>query len=137
MNTETTTETTTENLPALDVPVITGCQAQGDLVVIPADWASVRGCTTDETSRRPLTVHEVVRGEMGRNAHTLAAEPGAATIADVTDPTGLALVAVTVDPGREAQLHHVEHGLNLIGPGAYIIRRQQESTAAGMRLVAD
>lgn len=128
----------TETITGHAIPVLVGLQAQGDLLIIPADTPSLARVIVDETTRRPLTTHEVIRGESGRNAHTLLAAPDAATIADITrDPTGLALVALTVNDGREAQLHHVEHGSNLIGPGDYVIRRQQELTAAGMRQVAD
>ena len=123
-----------------DVPVLTGLQAQGDLLIIPASSPSItRDCRIDWAAMTPLTPagHDVVKGENGRHSHTLHAATGTVSMAPVTDTVGLAIVAVDIPDGSVALLTHVEHGDNLIGPGRYVIRAQQEKSLQAMRRVVD
>ncbi len=129
-----------DHLPAdLEIPVLEGVQAQGDVVVLPRTAAS----KANTSIRRDAEWHSlptdglpVVRGEAGGNTHLLVADPlSVSYTTDLTDRTGLALCAIRVE--TEAWLLHPEHGANGIAAGTYIIRRQREMTAAGWRQVTD
>lgn len=112
------------------VPVSTGLQRQGDVLVLPV------------TSRRPATTpvsragHPVVRGESGGNTHLLLADGDVRFDAVAPSAAGLDLGTLTVAPSATAFLAHPEHGYAGIGPGTYVIRRQREQ-ADELRLVAD
>lgn len=113
----------------VDVPVLTGPQPQGDIIVIPAARL--------DTAPGALVPHAgvpVVRGENGGNTHLLigdgpllwaAGEPGAQTLG-----------VLTVPDHSTAFLLHPEHGAAGVGPGTYVIRRQREQ-ADEIRLVTD
>jgi len=111
------------------IPVLSGLQRQGDVIVIPAAKVTA---TTKVTSAG----HPVVRGEAGGNTHLLLA------IGDVffdTKPVSaqnLVLGVLSVAPDAEAFLAHPEHGYLGIAPGNYEVRRQREQ-ADELRLVAD
>jgi hypothetical protein len=109
-----------------EVPILTGPQAQGDLMIIPvpprktpvAGWQPVR----------PGGI-QLVRGEATGNTHWLHQgfdSPGVRWApADPAD--GLTLGYLHVPDGQSAQLIHTdEHGANGIGPGHYRINRKRE-----------
>ena len=113
-----------------DVPVLTGPQAQGDLIVIPvSDPVDV------EWETLPSNGIQVIRGEAGENTHWLHPgfdSPGVrwAPTAPPPRPTrqaALALGHVLVPEGQSALLIHTdEHGANGIGPGCYAIHRKRQ-----------
>ncbi len=114
-----------------EVPILTGIQRQGDVIVIPQRPGLV-------SAAKPITdAIPVVRGENGGNTHALVAD-GPCTWAarervSATEPD---LGTLTVPEGSGAFLAHPEHGFLGIGPGQYTIRRQVEE-ADKARLVAD
>lgn len=117
----------------VDIPVLTGAQCQGDLIVLPRPGKTA-------TTPIPQTGVEVVRSEAGGNTHSLLSWDGPTCLWD-TDrrggDTGLTLGVLTVPDGATAYLVHTEeHGANGFGPGSYEIRRQREQ-ADIVRLVAD
>jgi len=119
------------------VPVLTGPQAQGDLLVLPV---------ADPGPRRwpviPAAGVQVVHGEATGNTHWLHRgfdSPGVSWCrrGERTDePDDPALPAdeltvgyVQVPAGQSALLIHTdEHGANGIGPGTYAIRRKRQAT---------
>ncbi|WP_328612492.1 hypothetical protein OHS18_24130 [Amycolatopsis sp. NBC_00355] len=117
------------------VPVIDGLQAQGDLIVVPAEMTGI-----DAHGWRPLPEEgvELVRGEDGNNPHTLVAEHGSCRLTTwVNDPEGLAIAMVR--NALPVYLVHPEHGATGIAPGCWVVRRQREA-GFGFRkaiLVAD
>jgi hypothetical protein len=113
-----------------DVPILTGAQAQGDLIVIPVpeptglDWETL-----------PSNGIQVVHGEAGGNTHWL--HPGFDSPGVCWAPTpppprptaqaGLALGHVRVPEGQSALLIHTdEHGANGLGPGTYVLHRKRQ-----------
>lgn len=116
-----------------EVPVITGAQAQGDLIIYPAaPPPSARFMAVGSEG-----VQVVRRGEAAGNTHWLHQgfdSPGV-TWARVDD--GLTIGYVLVPDGQTAQLIHTdEHGANGIGPGCYAINGKREQ-ADTIRRVAD
>jgi hypothetical protein len=109
-----------------EVPVLSGMQRQGDLLIIPARPGKDRGVEV------PGEGVAVIRGEAGGNTHLLVGEafwrpvPG-------NDQT---LGTVTVPDGGTAYLLHPEHGAQGFAPGCYLVRRQREQ-ADEIRMVAD
>lgn len=108
----------------LTIPVVTGLQRQGDVIVVPS---------TANTEGTPIPGDgvAVVRGENGGNTHTLLGDGTWQSAAD-----GLRLGYLTVPDGGVAVLAHPEHGFNRIGTGVYELRRQREQ-ADQIRTVAD
>lgn len=115
--------------PDFEVPVLTGFQRQGDVLVAPSKG-------TAETVV-PESGCPVVRGESGGNTHAIFAD-GPGVLCDVrTATTGdLRVATLSVPAGSAAYLSHPEHGFLGIGPGTYEIRRQREQ-AEELRMVAD
>jgi hypothetical protein len=117
----------------IDVPVLTGAQRQGDVLVLPRPQrAPARGPI-------PAGGVQVVRAEASTNTHALHSWDGICYYeADPTGgDTGLTLGTLTVPDGASAYLVHTEeHGANGIGPGTYELRRQREF-AGEWRRVAD
>lgn len=113
----------------LTIPVLTGMQRQGDVVVIPARGAK------PATTPVPNAGTPVVRGENGGNTHAIV---GAGVFCDVRTATAedLHLATLTVPDGEVAYLMHPEHGANAMGPGTYELRRQREQ-ADELRMVQD
>jgi hypothetical protein len=112
------------------VPILSGPQAQGDLIVIPGKPEEV-----PEVAWQPVPDDgiQVVRGEATGNTHWLHRgfdSPGVRWAAH--DPTdGLTVGYLDVPPGQSAQLIHTdEHGANGIGPGTYRINRKREQVPA-------
>jgi hypothetical protein len=121
------------------IPVVSGePQAQGDLLVLPADGFA-------PAAVRPLpAAGETVLTGRGGNAHCLAAGAGVVC----WEPTGRGrqtLGTLTVAPGAVAYLFHApEHGPRrlseheplAVGTGTYVVRRQREQRDE-IALVAD
>lgn len=102
----------------VDVPVIGGPQAQGDLIVIPAPDL-IPAATPVPKAGVP-----VIRGENGGNTHLLI---GDGPICWDTGRDGAqTLGTLTVPDGSAAFLIHPEHGAAGIAPGTCVIRRQRE-----------
>lgn len=113
------------------VPINTGLQRQGDVLVVPEP----RG--TAATTPVPPTGVPVVRGEAGGNTHAIVAD-GPGVCCDTRDAStrNLTLATLTVPEGSVAYLAHPEHAYTGIGPGTYTLRRQREQ-ADELRIVAD
>lgn len=113
------------------VPVSTGLQRQGDVIVIPAVVAN--RSTANATRAVPQAGVPVVRGEAGGNTHLLLAD---GPVRYDPAPRDLTLGVLTVSDGAVAYLAHPEHGYAGIGPGSYVLRRQREQ-ADEVRVVQD
>lgn len=114
-----------------EVPVLTGTQAQGDLLIVPM------AATRVELAPVPDEGVQVVFGEATGNSHWLHRgfdSPGV-EFARVTD--GQCIAVVRVPEGQSAQLIHTdEHGSNGIGAGLYGIHEKREQ-ADEIRRVTD
>jgi len=120
-----------EHLEAdVSVPVYSGLQAQGDLLIVPAERSGgFTGAT--EVPAAGIAVIEAVGG--GHEHRLFAGAPGTARF----QPSGfdgqdIGYLEVT----GPAYLLHPEHGATGIAPGSYTLRRQREQ-ADEERLVAD
>ena len=113
--------------PELEIPVLSGPQRQGDVLIVP---------THPQEGGVPLGQGvEVVRSEAGSNTHCLHGDGTWLPAPDAA--TGLVQGYLTVPDGGEAYLiHSDEHGAMGIAPGSYEVRRQQE-WAGEWRRVAD
>jgi hypothetical protein len=115
-----------------EIPVLSGPQAQGDLLVLPAEapgggWRTV-----------PPEGIQVIHGEATGNTHWLHAgfESSGVSWLDAADSDlregdadVLTLGYLRVPPGQSALLIHTdEHGANGIGPGRYAINRKRQMT---------
>lgn len=109
-----------------EVPILTGLQRQGDLLVVPARPGKPQG------EPIPADGVAVVRGEAGGNTHLLVGSG----IWHPTPTAGLILGTLTVPRGAQAYLLHPEHGATGVGGGCYTVRRQREM-ADEIRMVAD
>jgi len=114
-----------------EVPILTGPQAQGDLLILPID------STTADLITVPDEGVQVVYGEATGNSHYLHRgfdSPGV-TYARVQD--GQRIAVLSVPDGQNAQLIHTdEHGSAGIGPGLYGIHEKREQ-ADEIRRVTD
>ncbi len=118
---------------ALDIPVITGLQHQGDVSVIPAGM--VKDFREPSAVLRPAGV-AVVRGESGGNTHQLLAAGVVRFDLRTATAQDLTLGSLRVTEGAVAYLDHPEHGNSGIGPGAYVLRRKRTQREEA-ELVAD
>lgn len=109
-----------------EVPLLTGLQRQGDVLIVP-----MRPGLVDGLADIPRSGIAVVKGEAGGNTHLLV---GTGKMA--LRSRGQDLGTLVVKEGESAYLIHPEHGATGIGPGMYTIRRQREM-ADEIRLVAD
>lgn len=120
-----------------EVPVFSGPQTQGDLMIVPADMDTF-DTSTCVTEPVPNSGVQVIRGEVTNNTHWLHRgfdSPGVGW-APVTNDA-LVLGVVMVPNGQTAELIHTdEHGANAMGPGCYVIRGKREM-AEEIRRVAD
>ena len=113
-----------------EVPILTGPQRQGDVLIVPFP-VEHRGELV------PAEGVAVVRGESttGSNSHILDGAPEAYWY-PVNDD-GVELGYLTVPDGSTAYLTHTdEHGCNGIGPGNYVLRGKREQAEVERR-VAD
>lgn len=126
------------------VPVLTGPQAQGDLIIIPVAQAygppnGPRGFVPDwpQGSPVPLEGVQVIHGEATGNTHWLHAGFNSPGVTWHRADAGLVIGVVRVPKDQTAVLVHTdEHGANGIGPGTYEIRQKREQ-ADEVRYVAD
>jgi hypothetical protein len=103
----------------IDIPVLSGMQRQGDVIVLP-----MVGILANTPV--PATGTPVVRGETG-NTHAIYPADGP-VFCDTTagSATKLRVALLTVPDGSTAYRGHPEHGFCGIAPGSYEIRRQRE-----------
>jgi len=125
-------------LADLVVPVLTGPQRQGDVLIVPRPpLGAAEGSTLHPI---PATGVAVVRGEATGNTHLLQPETGCTVLWAphvATDPADVLLGVLSVPGGAVAWLIHTdEHGANGIGPGTYVLRGKREQ-ADELRRVAD
>lgn len=116
-----------QEFPELAVPVLSGTQVQGDVLLL---------AVTRDRGGKPLGRGvEVVRSEAGGNTHVLVGDglwtPNPDAASDLVQGW------LTVPTDAEAFLTHTEeHAVLGIGPGCYEVRRQREF-AGEWRRVAD
>ena len=104
-----------------EVPVLTGPQAQGDLMVVPI------ASTTAELIAVPDTGVQVVFGEATGNSHYLHKGFDSPDVTYARVDHDLCLAVVFIPEGQSAQLIHTdEHGSNGIGAGLYAIHGKRE-----------
>jgi hypothetical protein len=106
------------------VPVLTAAQAQGDLLIVPAE-APAGVCW----QVLPSEGEQVVHGEATGNTHWLHRGFDSPEVrwARSTGEDELVVGYVEVPQGQTALLVHTdEHGANGIGAGSYEIRRKRE-----------
>lgn len=111
-----------------EIPVLSGDQRQGDLIILSSDRPREIGQPV------PAAGVPVIRGEAGGNTHLLVADGPADWLP--SPRAGQELGTVTVPEGSVAYLLHPEHGAQGIAPGSYTIHRQREQ-ADEIRMVAD
>lgn len=116
----------------MSIPILTGMQRQGDVLVVPAAMAAGLEASTPV----PATGVPVVKGENGGNTHALVADGPVFCDVRTASVQNLVLATVTVPEGSTAYLAHPEHGYSGIGPGSYVLRRQREQGDV-QRMVAD
>lgn len=117
-----------------EIPVLSGLQAQGDLLIVPTDADTILDSDPvwREVGRGGVVL---LKGQADGNPHTLVADPDTCRVTfDVTDRDGLALAVVEAQ--EPCWLLHPEHGGTGIAEGRYTVRRQRE-WAREQRLVAD
>lgn len=110
-----------------DVPLCTGLQRQGDVIVVPMREGRVAGLETI-----PAEGVAVVRGEAGGNTHLLVGTGSWAPHASAGAVQG----TLVVPDGGGCYLIHPEHGATGMAPGTYLVSRQREQ-ADVVRLIAD
>lgn len=105
-----------------EVPILTGPQCQGDLMVYPV--TNTKGA---EFTAVPKGGVQVVHGEATGNTHWLHQGFDSPGVQWARVDRGLLIGYVIVPEGQTAQLiHSDEHGANGIGPGMYAINGKQE-----------
>jgi hypothetical protein len=103
------------------VPVLSGPQAQGDLLLLPVP--SLPGAAW---ARLPADGLQVVQGEATGNTHWLHEGFDSPGVRWAPSGGGLRAGYVLVPDGQSALLIHTdEHGANGIGPGAYAVQRKR------------
>jgi hypothetical protein len=123
-----------------EVPILTGVQAQGDLIIVPAGEAGMDLFDVGPVKMVavPDSGVQVVVGEATGNTHWLHRgfeSPDVMWARVTSDP--LVIGVVGVPEGQSAELIHTdEHGANAMGPGVYVIRGKREQ-ADEIRMVAD
>jgi hypothetical protein len=133
--TEATGFAVLEHLEAdVQVPVLGGLQAQGDLFIIPLADAVYR---VDPHDVKPVPAAGIAVIEAigsGHEHRLFAGTPGTATFGPASAFGGQDIgVLECTEP---AYLLHPEHGAAGVAPGSYVLRRQREQ-ADEDRIVAD
>lgn len=114
-----------------EVPVLTGPQTQGDLIIVPIASHSA------SLVELPAQGHQVVVGEATGNTHWLHRGFDSPDVKFARVDQGLTAVVVFVPEGQTAELIHTdEHGANAMGPGLYAINGKRE-LADEVRRVTD
>lgn len=120
-----------------EVPVLTGPQAQGDLLVFP----SAKTFADDEWETVTPKGVQVVVGEVTGNTHWLHCgfeSTGVMWHRAPVDPDSVVIGYLKVPAGETAMLIHTdEHGANGVGPGTYAIHGKREQVKERARRVAD
>lgn len=123
-----------------EVPVLSGPQAQGDLIIVPVSQAYEGIEQTPfwpQGKILPLEGVQVVHGEATGNTHWLHAGFNSPGVSWHRADRDLVIGVVTVPAGQSAMLVHTdEHGANGIAPGIYEIRQKRE-LADEIRYVED
>lgn len=123
-------------LADIEVPVLTGPQRQGDILIKPrAPLGNAERATMTTVPRSGVAV---VRAEATGNTHLLDAVEGTVLWQAANTVEGDVLLGVLhVEDGSVANLLHTdEHGCNAIGPGTYTLHGKREM-ADEIRRVAD
>lgn len=107
-----------------EIPVLTGPQRQGDVLIWPTDTAP---------RDMPRIPAEGIPAVQGQHTHLLT---GAGCFARATNGDPLHIGGLTVDPDGIVWMLHEEHGGNAIGPGTYVLRGKREQAEIERR-VAD
>lgn len=125
-----------ELLADIEVPVLTGPQRQGDILILPRP--PIGNAELDSMTPVGREGVAVVRGEATGNTHLLDAVEGTVLWRPHNRTGGDVLLGVLhVGQGSIANLLHTdEHGANAIGPGTYVLHGKREQ-AAEIRRVAD
>lgn len=114
-----------------EVPVLTGVQGQGDLLIVPIT------STNAELVPLPDSGVQVVFGEATGNSHFLHRGFDSPDVEYARVQDGQCIAVVLVPEGQSAQLIHTdEHGANAMGPGLYGIHEKREQ-ADQIRRVTD
>ena len=114
-----------------EVPILTGPQAQGDLLIIPADAADADWLPVTDAGV------QIVFGEATGNSHFLHRGFDSPGVEYARVDQGQLLALVRVPEGQSAHLIHTdEHGSNGIGAGVYAIHAKREQ-ADEIRRVTD
>lgn len=114
-----------------EVPVLTGPQSQGDLMIIPISGHPGKLLPLSDKG------HQVVVGEATGNTHWLHRGFDSPGVLFARVDEGLTAVVVSVPVGQTAELIHTdEHGVNAMGPGLYAINGKREQ-AEEVRRVTD
>ncbi|MCF4123063.1 hypothetical protein L1785_18980 [Antribacter sp. KLBMP9083] len=116
----------------VDIPVLTGLQRQGDVAIIPVGMAY----RLDQSPPVPVPAEGIalISGETG-HTHLLVAD---GPVTWTTVPWHYRDVGMfTVAAEAVAYVLHPEHAALGCGPGEYLVRRQEEMTPNGWRVVAD
>jgi hypothetical protein len=125
-----------EMLATIEVPVLSGPQRQGDILIVPRPALGVAELTA--MTPVPRAGVAVVRGEATGNTHLLDAVQGAMlwrAAAGNTDDLVLGVLHVPDDAVAHL-IHTDEHGCNGIAPGTYTLHGKREQ-AEEIRRVAD
>ena len=105
-----------------EVPVLSGPQAQGDLLVFPARVPT--GLAMDPV---PTAGVQVVHGEATGNTHWLHRGFDSPGVLWGRVDEGVVIGYVTVPEGQSAMLVHTdEHGANAVAEGSYAIHGKRE-----------
>lgn len=125
-----------ESLAEIEVPVLTGTQRQGDILITPR--APIGNAELGSMIPVPREGVAVVRGEATGNTHLLDAIDGTVLWQAHVGRQGDVLLGVLHVPfGSTAHLIHTdEHGCNAIGEGTYTLHGKREM-AEEIRRVAD
>ena len=110
----------------VEVPVVAGMQAQGDLFVIP----TTQSAGSEVVPLEGIPVIEAIGG--GHEHRLFAGEAGTAYFRPLHRGADIGVLKCDAP----AYLLHPEHGATGIAPGTYMLRRQREQ-AEEERLVAD
>jgi hypothetical protein len=125
-------------LADIDVPVLTGPQRQGDVLIVPR--APIGAAELANMTRVPAAGLPVVRGEATGNTHLLMPEHDTTIWWAPATPTRDADVTLGVlhvpDNATAWLIHTDEHGVNGIGIGTYTLRGKREQ-AEEIRRVQD
>lgn len=119
-------------LADLVVPVLTGVQRQGDVLIVPRGPLSA--AERKDCAVVPREGVAVVVGEATGNTHMLDAD-GLVLFGRRTGGVMLGVVEVA-DEATAFLIHTDEHGANAIGPGTYVLHGKREQTDE-IRRVAD